>query len=132
MCQASKQHAMGSSCFATSISERKKIFCHPDKSLKLLSGTLQLKRLRQGCPHSSVDSSAPAILLPQVRVPSTPSMIFSFTVIVLYLLCEKSKNKQKEAGFGPFKKTSFPSYQHQRQLKIGKQRLLLPSVDFYC
>ena len=27
---------------------------------------------------------------------------FSFIVFVLYLSCEKSQNKQKEAGFGPF------------------------------
>ena len=29
--------------------------------------------LVQGCRHSSVDSSVPIILLPRVRVPSTPS-----------------------------------------------------------
>ena len=29
-----------------------------------------------GCRHSSVDSSAPTILLPLVRVPSTPSMLY--------------------------------------------------------
>ena len=56
-----------------------------------------------GCRHSSVDSSVPTILLPQVQVPSTPSMLFSFIVSVLYLSCEKNENKQKEAGFGPFK-----------------------------
>ena len=27
---------------------------------------------------------------------------FSFIVFVLYLSCEKNKNKQKEAGFDPF------------------------------
>ena len=31
-----------------------------------------------GCRHSSVDSSASTILLPRVRVPSTPSMLLSF------------------------------------------------------
>ena len=29
---------------------------------------------------------------------------FLFIVFVLYLSCEKNENKQKEAGFGPFKK----------------------------
>ena len=53
--------------------------------------------------HSSVDSSAPTILPPQVRVPSTRSMILSLTVkFVLYLSREKNENKQKEAGLGPF------------------------------
>ena len=47
-----------------------------------------------------MDLSAPTILRPQVRIPSTPSMLLSF--IVVYLLCEKNENKQKEAGFGPF------------------------------
>ena len=51
-----------------------------------------------------MDSSAPTILLPRVRVPSTPSTLFSFIVFVLYLSCEKNENKQKGAGFGPFKK----------------------------
>ena len=29
----------------------------------------------------------------------------TFIVFVLYLLCEKNENKQKEAGFGTFLKT---------------------------
>ena len=61
-----------------------------------------------GCHHSSVDLSVPIILLPQVRVPSTPSMLLlSIVKVVLYLSCEKNENKQKEAGFGPFKKQSY-------------------------
>ena len=51
-----------------------------------------------------MDSSALTILLPRVRIPCTPSMLLSFIVFVLYLSCEKNENKQKEAGFGPFKK----------------------------
>ena len=59
--------------------------------------------LGMGCRHSSVDSSAPTILPPRVRVPSTLSMPFSFKVFVLSLSCEKNENKnKKEAGFGPF------------------------------
>ena len=58
-----------------------------------------------GCCNSSVDSSAPTILPPQVRVPSMPSMLLPFIVkFVLYLSCEKNENKQKEAGLGPFLK----------------------------
>ena len=44
--------------------------------------------------HSSVDSSVPSIMLPQVRLPSTPSMLLSFIVrFVLYLslCCEKEQ-----------------------------------------
>ena len=39
-----------------------------------------------------VVSSAPAILRPQVRIPSTPSTLFQF---VIDLWCEKDKNKRK-------------------------------------
>ena len=50
--------------------------------------------------------SAPTILPPQVRVPSTPSTLLSFIVkFVLNLSCEKNDDKQKESGFGPIKKT---------------------------
>ena len=50
-----------------------------------------------------------SILLAQVRVPSTPSMLFSiYFVQIVYLsyelACEKNENKQKEAGIGPFLK----------------------------
>ena len=56
------------------------------------------------CRHSSMDLSAPTILPPWVRVPSTPSTLLSIIVFVQCLSCEKNKNKQKEAGFGTFKK----------------------------
>ena len=56
-----------------------------------------------GCHRRSVELSAPTILLPRVQVPSTPFMLLSFIELVLYLLCEKIENKQKEARFGPFK-----------------------------
>ena len=47
-----------------------------------------------GCRHSSVDSSAHSIMPPQVRLPSTPSMLLSFIVkfvLYLYLCCEKEQ-----------------------------------------
>ena len=47
-------------------------------------------------------NNLPTILLPQVRVPSTQSTLFSF-IFVQYLSCEKDELKtNKEAGFGPF------------------------------
>ena len=59
-----------------------------------------------GAANSSVDSSAPTILLPLVRVPSTSSaMLLSFTVkFVLYICHVKRTENQKEAGLGKFMK----------------------------
>ena len=48
-------------------------------------------------------SSAPTILRPQVRIPSTPSMLFQFVLLKLYRENNENK-KQKEAGIGPFLK----------------------------
>ena len=39
---------------------------------------------------------SPTILPPWVWVPSTPSMLLSYMVFVLYLSCEKNENKQKK------------------------------------
>ena len=56
-----------------------------------------------GGRHSSVDLSVPTILLPQVRVPITPSMLLSFIAkFVLFLSCEKNENKQKQDGLAHF------------------------------
>ena len=62
-----------------------------------------------GHRHSSVDSSAPSILPPQVWVPSTPSLLFSIYIVQIVHLsfeldCENDETKQKEAGIGLFKK----------------------------
>ena len=51
-----------------------------------------------GCRHSSMDSSAPSTLPPQVQVPSTPTTLFQFikvqiVYLSLELVCEKNKNK---------------------------------------
>ena len=51
-----------------------------------------------------MDSSAPNILPPRVRVPSTPSMLLSFIVkFVLYLSCEKNEINKKRPGLAHFK-----------------------------
>ena len=75
-------------------------------------------RLATGCRHSSVDSSAPTILLPRVRVQSTLSTLFShrYSQIYAIFLCVKNENKQKEAVFGPF-------------LKNGQRWLILAYLD---
>ena len=50
--------------------------------------------------HSSVVSSVPTILQPQVWIPSTPTMLFQF---VIELWCEKDKNKRKSCRDWPQK-----------------------------
>ena len=62
-----------------------------------------------GCRNSSVDSSAPSILPPQVQVLSTPSTLLSFIVnFVLYFLfyCEKNERKLNEGQVWPKKEDS--------------------------
>ena len=59
-----------------------------------------------GCRHSSVDLSAPSILPPRVRVPSTQSNLLS--IYIWIVSCGKDENKQKEAGIGPFLKKRIP------------------------
>ena len=54
----------------------------------------QKSRLR-GAFNSSVNSSAPSILPPQVQVPSTPSKLLSFFIKLCNV--EKTKITQKEA-----------------------------------
>ena len=86
-----------------------------------------------GCHRRSVELSAPTILLPRVQVPSTPFMLLSFIELVLYLLCEKIENKQKEARFGPFKnfygnlQSNFPCQnskcQYHRESGAQKDRI---------
>ena len=66
---------------------------------------------REGCRYSSVDLSAPSIMPPWVRVPNTPTTLFSIYIVqIVYLSfeleCEKNENKQKEAGIGLFLKKS--------------------------
>ena len=81
-----------------------KKICRPKK--KTEAKAEEKKNNILGCRHSLAGTCAPSILLPWVQVPSTPSMLLSFEVkfvVYLSLHCEKSKNKQKEAGFGPFK-----------------------------
>ena len=55
----------------------------------------------KGGRHSSAVLSAPTILRPWVRIPSTPSMLFQFVLLKLYRENNENK-KQKEAGIGPF------------------------------
>ena len=61
----------------------------------------------KGCRNSSVDSSAPSILLPQVRVPSKPSTLFSIYIVQTVYLpiefeCEKNENKHRRGRDWPF------------------------------
>ena len=63
-----------------------------------------------GCHHISVDSSAPSILPPGFQYQAHHLCFFNFKNYRLYVFhlkleCEKNKNKRKEGGTGPFKKT---------------------------
>ena len=52
--------------------------------------------------NDSLDASVPDILPPQVRVPSTPSMLLQFVVKLRYISnVNRTINRQKEAGFRP-------------------------------
>ena len=78
---------------------------HSSRKNKLEFGGSPTSSSRLSFRHSSVDSYVPTILPAQVQVPSTPSTLLSFIdKFALYLSCESNKNKQKEAGFGPFLK----------------------------
>ena len=50
--------------------------------------------------NCSLDLSAPSILLPRFRVPSTPSTLLS--IYIWIVSCGKDENKQREAGIDPF------------------------------
>ena len=63
-----------------------------------ISSYLLLKNQSEGGRHSSVVSSAPTILRPRVRIPSTPSMLFQF---VIDLWCKKDENKRKRGRDWP-------------------------------
>ena len=71
-------------------------------------------QLMTACPHSSVFSCAPSILLPRVWVPSEPSPLK--TINIWFLSCRKYENKQKEARIGPFKKLMTPSFKEKQFL----------------
>ena len=59
-----------------------------------------------GRRHSTVVLSAPSILWPQVRIPSTPSMLFQFIMVkietVIVIAMKKDENKLNRGRDGPF------------------------------
>ena len=55
--------------------------------------------------HSSVDQCAPTILRPRVQIPTTPAMLLSIYISIVWF--EKYENRQKEAGIGPYLKMTF-------------------------
>ena len=92
-----------------------------EKDAASKKGFVKLQKFQQqGCRQSSVDSSVPTILPPRVWVPSTPSMLVSLLVFVLYLPWEKNKIKQKEAEFGPLK--SFNNDNIDKQVKDNSRK----------
>ena len=63
-----------------------------------------LKHSYRGGSHSSVVLSAPTILRPQARIPSTPSMLFS---ICIEIITRKEQKNKKRPGLALFKKHSY-------------------------
>ena len=63
------------------------------------------KDILKGGRHSSVVSSAPTIPGPGFESQAHHLCFFQFVLLKLYP--ENNKNKQKEAGIGPFKKKTF-------------------------
>ena len=61
---------------------------------------------------------------PWVRIPSTPSMLLSFKVFVLYLSCEKNDNKRKRGREWPILEKigrssfNFLSYLHHEYVSV--------------
>ena len=71
---------------------------------KILWHRLLLARTKKrisGCHHSSVDSCAPSILPPWVRVPSTPSTLLS--IYIWIASCGKDKKNKMRPGLAHFK-----------------------------
>ena len=73
--------------------------------------------------HSSVVSSAPTILQPWVRIPSTPSMLF----FNLYWNCNEKRTKinKQEAEIGPFLKRLSPFKYFLSEIRIRVKQILL-------
>ena len=59
----------------------------------MLQTVLDIVKIPPGGCHSSVVSSLPTILWPQVRIPSTPSLLYQFVLLKLKL--DQDENKQK-------------------------------------
>ena len=107
-----------SSCPGAKIIVWSRHVCHffcPTLEAKIQSNLISL-----GCCHSSVDSSAPTILPPQVRVPSTPSMLFHLQYLCYICNVKRTKIKQKQAGFGPLKTAE---NDHSNYICLAMQRL---------
>ena len=87
-----------------------------------MPSSLKLGVTLQLCPEG-MPYSAPSILLPRVRIPSTPSTLSSFIVkFVLYLSSSYENNEnKKEAGLAHLKKL-LSSWTKTKT--IGTQRVL--------
>ena len=90
-------------------------------------------KVRLWCRHtSSVDSSAPSILPPRVRVPSTRSTLFMVKFCTTSSLCwEKDENKQKRGRVWPiFKKSSSEAVVAPRTNELtNERRIVLKGSD---
>ena len=73
------------------------------KRLSIFRNPIAVRKNRKvGCRHSSADSSALSILPPRVRVPSTPSMLFSIYICHLNWNVKRTKINKKRPGWPIF------------------------------
>ena len=67
---------------------------------------------------SSVVLSAPTILWPRVRIPSTPSMLFSICIEIV--MRKRTKIKKKRPGLAHFLKKNYSHSSHPpKKIKLG-------------
>ena len=80
-----------------------------------------------------LESSAPTMLWPKVRIPRTPSTLFrviwlKFSQYLSFELeCENNENKRKEFGIGLFKKNVLKNFFSKDQ---GPDQLFFGAIDF--
>ena len=86
------------------------ILTHYTKQVKVIGPHLLINDVidptitKLGCHHCSVDSSAPTILLPPVRVPSTLSMLLSLQSNLCYIChVKRTKITKKRPGLAHLK-----------------------------
>ena len=96
-----------------------------------------------GGQHSSVVSSAHTNLRPRVRIPSTPSTIFSIYIVETVIeMTKRTKINEKEDGIGPHFKTEYAIYllymydaqsndQHIKRNDLGTPALLVKYFLYY-
>ena len=103
------------------------------KTLPFTYQSLYHKQNALGVPPQHVDSSAPTILPQWVRVPSTPSMLLSFIVFVLYWHVKRTKINKKRPGLAHLKNLlDIPCHSQNGLNGQDKKISVIPSHENIC